>query len=113
MNMKVKISTEMLANRMVANYEESEHLLMGVAEVELVGLLGRDFVNEAYMRAKSKIVAVEGDHWTKCGECPHCRPIYITPDISTPSDKYGNCGLTMWSVLLGESCLDQKKGGAE
>lgn len=103
----------MLANRMMANYEESEHLLSAAAEIELVGLLGRDFVDEALSAAKNKIIAAEGDHWMKCGKCPHCRPMYISPDMSTPSKDYGKCGLTMWKVRLAESCLDSKKGGAE
>ena len=113
MNMEVKITTEMLASRMVANYEETECLLDAAAEIELVGILGRDLVDEAYLKAKSKIIAVEGDHWTKCGKCSHCRPMYISPDVSTPSTEYGTCGLTHWKVRLSESCLDSKKGGVK
>ena len=71
MVMEVKITTKMLADRMLANYKETEHLLCASAEIELTRLLGRDFVEEAFTLAKNSIVGGK----LFCKNCRHCHPL--------------------------------------
>ena len=58
--MEVKITTKKLADIMMANYKEEVPMLSDSAESEIRGLLGDEFVNEAYTEFKNTVA------WMNC-----------------------------------------------
>ena len=118
MEQKITITPEKLADRMTADYNRTKRLASPAVRHELRRLLGRDFVDEALIKAKNNVMAAEGDHWMKCGQCSHCAPHPLSMEgparkAGEPTGEHGWCRLTGWKVRLQERCLDSKKGGAE
>lgn len=108
MVMEVKITTKMLANRMMANYKEDYNFLNSNAESELRELLGDEFVNEAYTEFKNTVVL--GGPNAQCKGCFHCYQVK-DPYGSGWSLSQGFCDLLRAKVRLSGRCGNTKREG--
>lgn len=108
MVMELKITAKMLANRMMANYEEEQAYLNEYAERELRGLLGDEFVNEAYTEFKNTVVL--GGPNAKCKGCFHCHRVKAICS-SGYSLSQGFCDLLRAKVRLNGLCGNTKREG--
>ena len=108
MVMEVKITTKMLANRMMANYKEDYNFLNSNAESELRELLGDEFVNEAYTEFKNTVVLDSKN--ALCKGCFHCHRV---KDICSSgySLSQGYCDLLRARVRLNGCCGNTKREG--
>lgn len=106
--MEVKITTKMLANRMMANYKEDYNFLNSNAESELRELLGDEFVNEAYTEFKNTVVLDSKN--ALCKGCFHCHRV---KDICSSgySLSQGYCDLLRARVRLNGCCGNTKREG--
>lgn len=107
MVMEVKITTKMLADRMLATYKEDYNFLNSYTERDLRELLGDEFVNEAYTEFKNTVVL---DSKALCKGCFHC---YRVKDICSSgySLSQGYCDLLRARVRLNGCCGNTKREG--
>lgn len=106
--MEVKITTKMLADRMLATYKEDYDFLNSYTERDLRGLLGDEFVNEAYTLFKNTVVL--GGPSARCKRCYHCHNVK-EPYSKEYSITIGFCDLLRTRVRLSGCCGDTKREG--
>lgn len=108
MVMEIKITTKMLADRMLATYKEDYNFLNSYTERDLRELLGDEFVNEAYTEFKNTVVLDSKN--ALCKGCFHCHRV---KDICSSgySLSQGYCDLLRARVRLNGCCGNTKREG--
>lgn len=115
--MEVKITTKMLADRMLATYKEDYNFLNSYTERDLRELLGDEFVNEAYTEFKNTVVLDSKN--ALCKGCFHCHRVkdicssvlFFGNIIGGYSLSQGYCDLLRARVRLNGCCGNTKREG--